>query len=324
MFAMKRNVRIFTGRSNPELAAKICQSKSLIGMGGSPDKATVGQFPDGETSVKIDDDVRGRDCFVIQSSSPPANENFMELFIMIDSLKRASASRITAVMPYFGYARQDRKSEGRTPISSRMVANLLKEAGADRMLTVDLHTEQVEGFFDIPVDHLRAKKILVEYIRMMKIPDLVIVSPDVGNVKIASRYASDLGCELAITVKNRSPATGTVTTTQIIGDVKGKNVFLVDDMISTAGTVAASAKLVKDNGAVSVRVAATHGLFVGSAVPKLTDAGIADIIVTDTVPLNDAAKHMPNIKVASVSEVLGEAIWRISENLSVSAMFVNT
>jgi ribose-phosphate pyrophosphokinase len=309
------NLRIFSGSANPDLTGNVCDYIG-IGMG----RAKIEPFPDGETLVKLEDDVRGRDCYVIQPTCPPVNHNLVELLIFIDCLRRASASRITAVLPYFGYARQDRKSEGRTPITGKLVANLIVTAGVDRVLAVDLHAEQLQGFFDIPLDHLLAEPVLSDYFRALELPDKVLVSPDVGNVKTANIYAQDLGGELAVIDKRRVTSTHTEAV-RIIGDVRNKDVLMFDDMITTAGTMCSAAHLLKKNGARSIRVGATHGLFAGPAVERIQQAPIDEIVVTDTVPLGPEAKGLKNLKVLSVAGLIGEAIQRIHDNKSVSALF---
>jgi ribose-phosphate pyrophosphokinase len=310
-------MKIFSGTSNPDLALKICSE-----LGLTPGGARVVKFPDGEKFVKIEDDVRGKDCFVVQSTCRPVDENLMELLILLDSLKRASATRVTVVVPYFGYARQDRKDEGRVPITAKLVANLLTTAGASRVLAIDLHTRQLEGFFDIPVDHLMAEPVLTSYLRSKKIENPLVVSPDVGNVKTASRYVEHLNGELAIIYKKRLSGSE-VECGQIIGNsVEGRNVLMVDDMISTAGTICSAAELLKSKGAKSIIVGATHGVFCGSAVERLNKAPFDEVIVTDTVPLNDDAKKVSKIKVLSVADLLAMAIKRIHRNESVSSLFV--
>jgi ribose-phosphate pyrophosphokinase len=280
-------------------------------------------FPDGEIIVKLEEDVRGRDCFVIQSTHHPVNAHLMELLIYIDCLKRASAERITAVIPYFGYARQDRKDEGRTPITAKLVANLITAAGADRVLALDLHAAQIQGFFDIPVDHMLAVPVFVEYIESIRntLGDIVLVSPDVGNVKTANMYANVLGGDLAIIDKRRKSGSEVVST-NIIGDVKNKTVLMFDDMISTAGTICEAAKLVKANGATDVIAACTHPVLVGLAMERLQDAPISKIIVTDTIPGGQRCEKIADKMVTlSVAPLLGAAIHRIHHHQSVSALF---
>ncbi len=309
-------VKVFTGRSNPKLAQEICDYLKLpMGRG----RAEL--FPDGELIVKVDEDVRGRDCFVIQATSNPTNVHLMELFIWIDCLKRASAKRVTAVMPYFGYARQDRKDEGRVPITAKLVANLLERAGADRVVSVDLHAAQVQGFFDIPVDHLNASPVMCKWFKSLKMTNRVFVSPDVGNVKRAQAYANIMGGEICIIDKRRKSGTQ-IEAVHIIGDVEGKNVLIVDDMISTAGTVAGACKILKENGVKDIYIAATHGVFAGPAMERLADAPFTKIAVTDTIPLGNRADPIKDrLVVLSVAELFGEAIARIHRDESVSALF---
>ena len=318
MSDLSDHMKVFAGRSNTVLARKICDHIG-IPMG----KARVESFPDGETLVKLEEDVRGRDIFVIQPTTPPVNENLMELLIWIDCLKRASANRITAVIPYFGYARQDRKSEGRTPITAKLVANIITAAGADRVMAMDLHAAQVQGFFDIPVDHLLASPVFENYFlsEPEKMGKLAIVSPDPGNLKVASFYAEILDGDIAFIDKRRHSGSE-VSATTIIGDVKGKAVLMFDDMITTGGTVAAAARILKEHGCGTIHVAATHGIFAGPAVERLANAPIDQIVITDTVPLTDRlAPIRDKIKVLTVAPLLGEAIKRIHLNQSVSSLF---
>ena len=309
------SIRIFSGTSNRKLAAAVCQYLD-IAVGS----AEIDCFPDGERLIRVEDDVRGRDCFVVQSTSQPGDTHLVELLIFLDCLRRASAKRITAVVPYFGYARQDRKDEGRVPITAKLVANLITTAGADRVLTIDLHANQLQGFFDIPVDHLTGELVLTEYFRNKKITDLTVVSPDVGNIKTASRYVDGLGGDLAIIHKKRLSG-DTVKAAELIGEVKGRNVLMVDDIIATAGTVCSAARLVKDRGAKSVILGATHGVLAGQALDRLSRTQIVEIVVTDTIPLTREASQLGNIKVLSCAEMLGEAIRRIHKNESVSSLF---
>lgn len=309
------NIRVFHGTANPELATKICKFLEIpVG------RAMVETFPDGETLVRVEDDVRGRDCFVVQPTCQPVNNNLMELLIFIDCLHRASAERITAVLPYFGYARQDRKSEGRTPITAKLVANMLATARVDRILALDLHAQQVQGFFDIPVDHLTAEPVLADYFRQLNLTNIAIVSPDVGNVKTANVFAQDLIGDLAIIDKRRVSGSK-AEATRVIGAVEGKDVLMFDDMIATAGTICAAATLVRDQGAKSVRVGATHGVFAPPALERLADAPIDEIVVTDTIPLTPTVMEYKNLKVLSVAPLLGEAIHRIHHHKSISAIF---
>jgi len=299
------------------LAINVCKYLG-IPLGG----AKIGNFPDGEKTIRVEDDVRGRDCFVVQSTCEPVDEHIVELLIFLDCLRRASASRITAVIPYFGYARQDRKDEGRVPITAKLMANIITTAGADRVLAIDLHAHQLQGFFDIPVDHLTGELVLSKYFRDKKISNLTIVSPDVGNMKIASRYAKSLGGELAIVNKKRVSGSK-VEAQEIIGDVEGKNVLMCDDIIATAGTVCSAAFLVKDRGAKKVLVGATHGVFAPPAFDRLGKAPIDQVVVTDTIPLNKDSEKTGGIKVLSVASMLGEAIKRIHRNESVSSIFTS-
>lgn len=307
---------IFGGSASVELTNKICDYLAI-----KCGRAMVSSFPDGETVIKIEDDVRGKDCFVVQSTSSPVNDNLMELLIFIDSLRRASAQRITAVIPYYGYARQDRKSEGRTPITAKLVANMLTIAGVDRILTMNLHADQIQGFFDIPLDHLTAAPVLAKHFMDRHLHDAVLVSPDVGNIKFGSDFASRIGGELAVVHKRRISGTETVAV-NIIGDVKGKKVMMFDDMIATAGTVSEAARLVRKHGATEVYVAATHAVFAGPAVERLNASELSEIVVTDTIALPDKVKSgLKNLTVLSVSDLVGEAIRRIHEHRSISELF---
>ncbi len=308
-------LRIFSGSSNPKLAHEICNH-----IGVPLGRAEIEPFPDGETHVRIEDDVRGQDCFVIQPTCTPVNDNLMELLIFVDCLHRASAQRITVVSPYFGYARQDRKSQGRTPISAKLVANLLTTARVNRVLTIDLHAEQVQGFFDIPVDHLTAVPVISNYYKDMELPNKVIVSPDVGNMKIANVYAQLMDSDMAVIDKRRTSGSE-VEMSRIIGDVDGKNVLMFDDMISTAGTICSAAELTRKCGANSVRVAATHGIFCGPAIERLNQSEIDEVIVTDTITTTEEVKKIKNLQVLTVANLLGEAIDRIHNDKSVSAIF---
>jgi len=311
------NLKIFSGSSNPDLAGDVCKYLG-IPLGG----AKIDMFPDGEKVIRVEDDVRGRDCFVVQSTCEPVDEHLVELLIFLDCLRRASASRITAVIPYFGYARQDRKDEGRVPITAKLVANMITTAGADRVLAIDLHAHQLQGFFDIPVDHLVGELVLGKYFRDLKIDNLTVVSPDVGNMKTASRYASHLGGDLAIVHKKRVSGSE-VEAQEIIGEVRGRNILMCDDIIATAGTVCSAAALVKKRGAEKVYVGATHGVFAPQALERLSKAPVDQVVVTDTIPLKNKSKKIRNIKVLSVDTMLGEAIKRIHRNESVSNLFNN-
>jgi len=315
MMFLNDNLKIFSGSSNPELAGAVCKYLRLP-LGG----AKIERFPDGEKTLKIEDDVRGRDCFVLQSTCKPVDEHLMELLIYLDCLRRASAQRITAVIPYFGYARQDRKDEGRVPITAKLVANIITTAGADRVLTIDLHAAQLQGFFDIPVDHLTGELVLSDYFRAKKLSNLTVVSPDVGNIKMASRYAGHFSGDLAIIHKKRVSG-NEVEANEIIGEVDGKNVLMCDDIIATAGTVCSAVNLIKQRGAAKIYISATHGIFAGEALERLAKAPVDEIVVTDTVPLTKEAKKVKNIKVLSVAAMLGEAIKRTHRNESVSSLF---
>ncbi|MHC4203865.1 MAG: ribose-phosphate diphosphokinase [Planctomycetota bacterium] len=311
------NLKIFSGSSNPALASDVCKYLEIT-LGG----AKIERFPDGEKAVRVEDDVRGRDCFVVQSTCDPVDEHLVELLIFLDCLRRASASRVTAVIPYFGYARQDRKDEGRVPITAKLVANMITTAGANRVLAIDLHAHQLQGFFDIPVDHLAGELVLSKYFRDLKIDNLTVVSPDVGNMKTASRYAASLGGDLAIVHKKRLSGSK-VEAEEIIGEVSGRNVLMCDDIIATAGTICGAAGLVKERGAEKVYIGATHGVFAPQALDRLEKAPIDRVVVTDTIPQNKMSKKIGNIKVLSVAAMLGEAIKRIHRNESVSNLFNN-
>jgi ribose-phosphate pyrophosphokinase len=311
-------IKVFAGRHSRLLTERVCEHLK-IPMGA----ATTNVFPDGELLVKLEEDVRGRDCFVILSTCEPVNDNLVELLIFLDCLRRASAARVTVVTPYFGYGRQDRKDEGRVPITAKLVANIVTAAGADRVLAIDLHAAQIQGFFDLPVDHLSATPVFVEYFNSIRseLGPLCLVSPDVGNVKVAEGMANLLGGDLAIIFKRRIDGMK-VTTTKLIGSVEGKTVLMFDDMISTAGTVCEAAKLVNDNGASKIIAAATHPVLVGPAVERLAASPISRIVVTDTIPLHAGCEAIRSKLVQlSVGKMLGEAIFRIHNNQSISALF---
>ena len=312
------HLKIFAGRASKELTQDLCDH-----LGTPMGNAKSELFPDGEVIVRVEEDVRGRDCFVVQSTSDPVNANLMELLIFIDCLRRASAKRITAVIPYFGYARQDRKDSGRTPITAKLVANLITAAGADRVLTMDLHAAQIQGFFDIPVDHLTAATVFCEYLQGIRteLGDLVIVSPDVGNVKVANGYANMLGADLAIIDKRRESGSK-VSLKNLIGSVEGRTVLMVDDMISTAGTICEAAKLVVDRGATRVLAAATHPVLCGLAMNRLAESPIDQLIVTDSIP--DRSRLDPirdKLVELNTGSLLGDAIYRIHHDMSISALF---
>jgi len=305
---------VFTGTAHKELAKSIGRHLDV-----SLGDMVVTRFSDGETRVKINDNVRGKDVFVIQPTCPPTNENIIELLIMIDALKRASAARITAVMPYFGYARQDRKDQPRVPITAKLVANLLTVAGANRVLTMDLHAGQVQGFFDIPLDNLYAIEVFVGYFEKKKLNDLVIVSPDVGGIKMARAYAKKFSAGLAIVDKRRNSPEETEVM-HILGEVKDKNVILVDDIIATGSSLVEAARALRNNGAKKIYAAITHGVLSANAVEKIGDSDIDSLVVTDSIPLPENKKH-PKIKVVSVDELFAEAIKRIHFEKSISVLF---
>ena len=309
-------LKVFTGRANPQLAQKVCDYLQIpLGRGRTE------LFPDGELIVKVEEDVRGRDCFIIQPTSHPINAHLMELMIWIDCLRRASAERVTAVIPYFGYARQDRKDEGRTPITAKLVANLIERSGADRVVAVDLHAAQVQGFFDIPVDHLSASPVIIKWFKSLKLSNRVFVSPDVGNVKRAQVYANILGGDICIIDKRRKSGSD-VETRNIIGDVQGKNVLMVDDMITTAGTVTQAVKILKEHGAADIYMSATHAIFAPPALERLAECPFTKLAVTDTIPIGTRADPIKDrVEVLSISGLVGEAIHRIHHNESVSALF---
>lgn len=312
-----RELKIFSGRANLELAKDICDSLHLA-LGS----VSLGNFPDGESYCKIDDDVRGRDVFLIQPTCPPVNDSLMELLIMIDSCKRASAARVTAVVPYYGYARQDRKDEGRVPITAKLVANMITRAGADRVLTMDLHAPQIQGFFDVPVDHLYAAPVLNGYFlnRGYDPDEIVVVSPDEGSIKRAIGHSKRLGGRLAVVDKRRENAIETRQTNIIGGPIDGKICLMFDDMISTAGSICGAAALVRAAGAKEIHLAATHGVLCGNATEKLRDAPVNGVAITNTIPL-PADKRLDHIHVLSVAPMLADAIRRIHHNKSISEMF---
>ncbi|MBO7678381.1 MAG: ribose-phosphate pyrophosphokinase [Thermoguttaceae bacterium] len=311
-----QKIKIFSGSANPALAKNI---SDYIGI--PLGQIDLQAFPDGESFCKIEEDVRGEDVFLIQPTCRPVNDSLMQLLIMIESFKRASAARITAVIPYFGYARQDRKDEGRTPITAKLVANLITRAGADRIVAMDLHAAQIQGFFDIPVDHLSASPVLDHYITSLgyKPEECVVVSPDEGSIKRAAAHVKALGGNLAIIDKRRHG--NVVEQANIIGGpIAGRVAFLFDDMISTGGSICGAAHLVKKMGATKIFIAATHGVLCGNAIEQLRNAPIEEIVLSDTIPLLPE-HNLQNIKVISIAPVLGEAIKRIHENQSISKMF---
>ncbi|MBI9014089.1 MAG: ribose-phosphate pyrophosphokinase [Clostridiales bacterium] len=316
MHSKGKKIKIFAGNSNKDLATKICGELG-IPMGD----VEVKTFSDGEIAVNLSETVRGVDVYIIQSTSPPAvNTYLMELLIMIDALKRASAGRITAVIPYYGYARQDRKAKARDPISAKLVADILTAAGADRVLSMDLHAAQIQGYFNIPVDHLLGTPILADYFIQKNIQDLVVVSPDLGSVTRARKFANRLNTEIAI-IDKRRPEANAVEVMNIIGKVRGKNVILIDDMIDTAGTITQGAQALIDSGAKSVIACCTHAVLSGPALKRLDESVISELVVLDTIELTEEAKALEMITQLSVSEIFAESIRRIFNNDSVSKLF---
>ncbi|MEE8109910.1 MAG: ribose-phosphate pyrophosphokinase [bacterium] len=313
---MNGELKLFSGRANPDLAEGIARSlDSLLG------NIQVTDFSDGEIGVRIEENVRGMDCFLVQPTCSPAQANLMELLILIDAFRRASARRITAVIPYFGYARQDRKVQPRVPITAKLVANLLGAAGADRILAVDLHAGQIQGFFDIPVDHLFAAPIMIDYFRNLNLPDLTVVSPDPGGVERARAFAKRLDSPLGIIDKRRETE-NVAQVMNIIGDVEGRTVLIVDDMIDTGGTLTEGVRALMEKGAKAVYASATHAVFSGAAVDHIEGSELKEVVVTDTIPLRPRALECPRISVLSVAGFLGDAIQRIHTESSVSSLFV--
>lgn len=305
---------IVSGNANPRLAKDICVDLK-IKLG----EVLVGRFSEGEIRIKVNDNVRGKDVFVVQPTCPPVNENLMELLILIDALKRASAHRITAVMPYYGYARQDRKDQPRVPITAKLVANLLTVAGANRVLTMDLHAGQIQGFFDIPLDHLFAINVFVDYVSKLKLNNLVVVSPDVGGIKTARAYAKRLSAALAIVDKRRiSPEKSEVM--HILGEVDGSDALIVDDLTATGGSLIEAAAAIKKAGAKNIYAAVTHGILSGKAIENIQKSEIKKLLITDTIPLDDS-KKVSRISVLSVASLLADAIKRIHNEESVSSLF---
>lgn len=308
------DIKIFAANSNKELAQKIADQ-----LGLPLSKCDVGTFSDGEIAVSVGETVRGSDVFVIQSTCTPVNNNLMELLILIDALKRASAGRITAVMPYFGYARQDRKSKPRDPISAKLVADLITAAGADRILTMDLHAAQIQGFFNVPLDHLEGMPILAKHFEKEHLENLVVVSPDLGSVNRARTFANRLDAPIAI-IDKRRPKPNVSEIMNIIGDIKDKNVLIIDDIIDTAGTLCNAANALKERGARSVKACATHGILSGPAVDRIRDSAIEELIILDTIPLT-AEKHLEKIHIETVAPIFAQAIQRIYSDQSVSTLF---
>ncbi len=308
-------LKVFSGNSNLPLAKEIC-TRLRLSLG----QANLTTFSDGELYFQILENVRGKDVFVIQPTCSPVNDNLLELLIMIDAFKRSSAARITAVIPYYGYARQDRKDKPRVPISSKLVADLLTAAGTDRILTMDLHAGQIQGFFDIPVDHLYAAPVLIEYLRKQKIPNLTVVSPDAGGVERARAFAKRLNADLAV-VDKRRVAKNEAEVMHVIGQVSGRNVLICDDMIDTAGTLVNTAHALRKKRAMRITACATHGTLSGPAIERLRNAPIDEVVLSNTVPIG-GAKALPNMTVLSVAGLLAKAIRSIHEETSVSNLFV--
>jgi ribose-phosphate pyrophosphokinase len=313
---MLKSVSIFSGNANAPLAAAIA-AQMEVPLG----RCKVARFSDGEIAVEIGENVRGLDVYILQSTCTPVNDSLMEMLIMADALRRASAMNITAVIPYFGYARQDRKVAGRTPITAKLVADMITTARIDRVLTIDLHAGQIQGFFNIPVDNLYAMPVLLDEVRKLNLVDAVMVSPDAGGVERARAYAKRLDANLAIIDKRRERA-NVSEVMNIIGDVKGRDCVILDDMIDTAGTLANAARALVDHGARRVYAAATHAVLSGPAVGRITESPLTKVIITDTVPLREEARGNPKFQVASVSRLLGEAIRRIHNSDSISSLFV--
>ncbi len=312
------NTVLFTGNANPVLAQEIASH-----LGVELGQAQVGRFSDGEVTVEIRQNVRARDVFVVQPTCSPTNENIMELLIMVDALKRASARRITAVIPYFGYARQDRRPRStRVPISAKVVANLLETVGVERLLTMDLHADQIQGFFDIPVDNIYASPVLLSDLKSRKYANLVVISPDVGGVVRARALAKQLGCDLAI-IDKRRPAANVSEVMHVIGEIEGRNCVIMDDMIDTAGTMVKAAEVLKERGAKSVYAYCTHPVFSGPAVERIAASEIDEVVITNTIPLGDAARACPKIRQLSVAFLFAETIRRISDGESVTSLFAD-
>ncbi|MDO4280833.1 MAG: ribose-phosphate pyrophosphokinase [Peptococcaceae bacterium] len=313
MHRSMNHLKIFTGNANPQLASEICDYLG-IEIGNS----VVSKFSDGEINVEIDESVRGKDVYIVQPTCEPGNDNIMELLIMIDAIRRASARRITAVIPYYGYARQDRKSRGREPITAKLIANLITKAGCRRILTMDLHAQQIQGFFDVPVDHLYAAPIIADYFLNMDLDDFVVVSPDIGGVARARKFAGLLHAPLAI-IDKRRPKPNVSEVMSVIGDVRDKNVILLDDIIDTAGTITNAATALKERGAKDVYACCSHPVLSGPAIDRLNASPIKEIVTTNSIPTD--AKNCDKIHVLSVAPLIGEAIMRIYQDASVSKMF---
>jgi ribose-phosphate pyrophosphokinase len=311
------NIKVFSGNANRPLAEEICKTLG-IEMG----KANVTRFSDGEYNFQILENVRGEDCFLVQPTCPPVDQNIMELLIMLDAFRRSSAKRTTAVIPYYGYGRKDRKDRPRVPISAKLVANLITQAGADRVLLLDLHAGQIQGFFDIPADHLYAAPVLVGYFQSQELPRLTVVAPDAGVVERARAYAKRLGGELAIIDKRRDyERLGEVEVLHVVGEVEGRTALIIDDMIDTAGTLVKAAEALKRNGAETVLASATHAVFSGQAVERIEASPIQEVVVTNTIPAENACRSS-KVKCLSVAEILAEAISSIHDETSVSRLFI--
>jgi len=307
-------MKVFGGNANPDLTEQVCNFLDV-----PQGKITIKRFPDGEIGIVIDEDIRGNDIFFIQPTCNPVNENLMELLIAIDAFKRASAKRFTAVIPYYGYARQDRKHEGRVPITAKLAANLLEAAGTDRILTIDLHSSQIQGFFDMPVDHIFAAPVLIEHVKSKKLENMCIVAPDPGSIKMSNAFAKRLDAGFGVIDKRRT-GDREVEVSNIIGDVKGKNVVFVDDIISTGGSLVKANEVVRQYGPESVHILVTHPVLCGEALENLASIDAEEIIVTNTIPTD--GKDLDNLTVLSVAELLGEAIQRIHNNQSISSLFI--
>lgn len=312
MYSTSSEMNIFSGSAHRGLAEKIC---AFVGV--PLGDATVGSFPDGETYVRINENIRGRDVFIVQPTCPPSNHNLMELLIMVDAARRASAARITAVIPFFGYARQDRKDKPRVPITAKLIANLLVAAGVNRVLCMDLHAQQVAGFFDIPVDHLYAAPVLIRHLQEKQLSDLVVVAPDVGGVKMADAYAQALGASLAIVAKRRKSPTETEAV-NVIGDVEGKTVVIIDDLTETAGTLTSAARLLKERGAADILAGVSHAVLSDLGLDRIRQSPIVELATTNSVPVRDGCDKIVTL---SIAELLGEGIKRIHGNESVSSLF---
>jgi ribose-phosphate pyrophosphokinase len=313
---MSRELRVFSGSAHPALGEAIARF-----LGAPMGRAHLARFSDGETWFQIQDNVRGVDVFVVQPTAPPVNENLMELLVMLDAFKRSSASRITAVIPYYGYARQDRKDKPRVPISAKLVADLLSAAGADRILTMDLHASQIQGFFDFPVDHLFAAPVIMDYVARMQLPDLTVVSPDAGGVERARAYAKRLGANLAIVDKRReTPNVAEVH--HVVGEVEGRSALIVDDICDTAGTLAKVGEALVKAGAREVLASCSHGVLSGPALERIAQSPLSRLIVTDSIPQSEAKRRCEKLVVLTIAELMAKAIRNIHEEASVTSLFV--